>query len=160
VRRLKTCKVRRISSSLPITGSIFPSLARKVTSTEYFCKFSPYGKQLVSLEGRGCLLTNLWHRLRIYPHIAFAVVVIGNHPHAGVDARDAEASKPKHLASRRSTKQALLLHKAPLCAKQNVLIVQLKGPIKAMCLRGNPWPSALLCRNCNKAVIAPMPILK
>eukprot|EP00053_Salpingoeca_punica_P015009 m.137219 g.137219 ORF g.137219 m.137219 type:complete len:316 (+) comp16600_c1_seq1:3077-4024(+) len=43
VLRLRICKVRRISSSRPMTGSNLPASARAVTSTEYFFRFSPFG---------------------------------------------------------------------------------------------------------------------
>lgn len=41
VRRLRIWIVRRISSSLPMTGSNFPSLAFSVKSCEYFLSVSP-----------------------------------------------------------------------------------------------------------------------
>jgi len=59
VLRLRICIVRRISSSLPITGSSFPCLASSVRSIEYFLRVSPgAGSSLVrlKLKLRGSLL--------------------------------------------------------------------------------------------------------
>src|SRR3954447_8930957 len=52
VRRESTCTTRRISVSRPTTGSIFPSRARSVRSTAYFCSTwkVPSGSGVVTLR--------------------------------------------------------------------------------------------------------------
>ena len=52
VRRESISMVRLISSSRPMTGSSFPSLASAVRSTVYLAKLSPRGTALGSTQGR------------------------------------------------------------------------------------------------------------
>ena len=59
VLRLRICIVRRVSSSLPMTGSSFPCLARSVRSMEYFLRVSPGAGSwfaTLKLKFRGSLL--------------------------------------------------------------------------------------------------------
>ena len=66
VRRLRIWIVRRISSSLPITGSNFPSRAFSVKSCEYFLSVSPGCDSCVGLKlkPRGELLDGVAYARR------------------------------------------------------------------------------------------------
>src|SRR3989338_21781 len=54
VLRARTCSVRRISASLPITGSSFPSRALSVRSTQYLARCSPTGVASASTHEFPC----------------------------------------------------------------------------------------------------------